>query len=149
MADFDIQPTVMPTDQYDKLDAYELLSLYMESESGGKVDLKPLFQNISFVEDITKSAMSGSVIIKDAVNLLNTFPISGYEKIHIEFRTPGIGADYTKKVFDVVEVEDKVRGANDRSEIYRIRFVSTTRSGSSIISSITASTNAISSKLLL
>ena len=100
MPDFNIQPRVMPTGTYDKPDAYELMSLYLESESGGKVDIKPLFQNISFVEDMSKCAMSGSVLIKDAVNLLPTFPISGYEKIHIQFRTPSSDRDWeTNEIF--------------------------------------------------
>lgn len=124
MADFNIKPKVSPTDNYDKLDAYELTSLYMESESGAKVDLKPLYQTISFVEDMGKVAISGSVLIKDAVNLFESFPVSGYEKIHITFRTPGINSEYIKKSFDVTEVTDKVRSANERAEIYRVKFVS-------------------------
>ena len=124
MADFNIKPRVAPSDNYDKLDAYELTALYMESESGGKVDLKPLYQNFSFVEDMSKVAMSGSVLIKDAVNLFETFPISGYEKIHVTFRTPGIDSNFIKKSFDVIEVTDKVKGTNERAEVYRIKFVS-------------------------
>ena len=124
MADFNIKPRVAPSDNYDKLDAYELTSLYMESESGGKVDLKPLYQTISFVEDMSKVALSGSVLIKDAVNLFDSFPISGYEKIHITFRTPGIESDFIKKSFDVTEITDRVKAANERAEVYRIKFVS-------------------------
>tara|TARA_S200002703_G_scaffold24501_2_gene21299 strand:+ start:1347 stop:2711 length:1365 start_codon:yes stop_codon:yes gene_type:complete len=150
MPDFNLQPRVMPTDTYDKPDAYELMSLYLESESGGKVDIKPLFQNISFVEDMSKCAMSGSILIKDAVNLLSTFPISGYEKLHIQFRTPGIDSDYIRKVFDVVEVTDKVKAPNDRAEVYRIKFVSpaaTINKGTKISKSFTGKISEIAKEI--
>lgn len=119
-----ITPKVKPNDKYTQTNAYELMSLYMESESGGRIDLKPLFQNFTFVEDIFASAMTGSILIKDSVSLLNTFPISGYEKITVMFRTPGIGAKYTKLSFDVVEVNDTVKAPNERGQVYRINFVS-------------------------
>ena len=124
MSDFKIQPTVNPSDTYTKENDFELISIFLESDSGGKVDLKTLYQNISFVEDINTSAISGSVLIKDGVDLLNTFPIAGHETLTIEFRTPGIGADFTKLKFKTVEVVDRVRSPNERGEVYRIRLVS-------------------------
>ena len=124
MSDFNLQPTVSPSDKYTKANDFELLSLFLESESGGKVDLKTLYQNLTFVEDIDTTSISGSVLIKDGVDLLNTFPISGHESLTLEFRTPGIGSDFIKIKFTVVEVTDRVRSPNERGEVYRIRFVS-------------------------
>lgn len=126
MSDFNIQPTVSPSDKYTKANDFELISLFMESDSGGKVDLKKIYQNLTFVEDINTTAISGSVLIKDGMDLLNTFPISGHETITLEFRTPGIGSDFIKVLFSVVEVTDRVRSSNERGEVYRIRFVSST-----------------------
>ncbi len=120
MGDFNIQPTVSPSDKYTKANDFELVSFFMESESGGKVDLKKIYQSLTFVEDINTTAISGSVLIKDNVDLLNTFPISGHETITLEFRTPGIGSDFIKILFSVVEVTDKVRAANERGEVYRV-----------------------------
>ena len=99
---------------------------------------------------MSKCAMSGSVLIKDAVNLLSTFPISGYEKLHIQFRTPGIGSDYIRKVFDVVEVTDKVKAANDRAEVYRVKFVSpaaTINKGTKISKSFTGKISEIAKEI--
>lgn len=115
-----------PADRYEKTNDFELVSFYMEYDGGGRVDLKPLYHSLSFVEDMNVSAMSGSIILKDSVNLLNNFPISGHERIFIEYRTPGIGADYESKVFRVVEVNDRVRSKDDRNEVYKIKFVSET-----------------------
>jgi len=126
MSDINIQPTLSPSDEYTKKDDFELISLFLESDSGGKVDLKPLYQNFTFVEDIDTTAISGSVLIKDGVDLLNTFPISGHESLHVEFRTPGIDSDPIKLKFYVAEVTDRVRSSNERGEVYRLRFVSPT-----------------------
>jgi len=114
------------TDRYEKLNDYELVSCYMEYDNGGRVDLRPLFHSISFVEDMNVSAMSGQILLKDSVDLLNSFPISGHEKIYIEYRTPGIDADYESKTFRVVEVSDRVRSKDDKNEVYKIKFVSET-----------------------
>lgn len=119
----EIQGSRIP-DKYTRLNDVELSSLYMEFEGGGRVDLKPIFVNISFVEDIFMSAISGSVFVKDAVNLLNSFPVTGHEYIHIEFRTPGIDADFTSFKFRVVGVSDRVRSDNERVDVYKIKFVS-------------------------
>lgn len=119
-----IVPKLIPNDKYIQQDCYELLSLYLEGESGQKVDLKPLYQNFTFVEDMFLCAISGSVIIKDAVNLFNTFPILGYEKLTVVFKTPGIGSKDIKKTFDVVEITDQVKSATERSQVYRINFIS-------------------------
>ena len=112
------------TDRYEKLNDYELVSFYLEYDGGGRVDLRPLFHSVSFVEDMNVSAMSGQILLKDSVDLLNSFPISGHEKIYIEYRTPGIDADYVSKTFRVVEVSDRVRSKDDRNEVYKIKFVS-------------------------
>ncbi len=126
MSEIDIKPVLAPNDKYTKEDDFELLTLFLESESGGKVDLKKIYQNITFVEDIDTSAISGSVLIKDNNDLLNTFPISGHEKLTLEFRTPGIGSDFIRMNFSVAEVTDRVRAPNERGEVYRVRFVSST-----------------------
>jgi len=119
----EIQGVKIP-DKYTRLNDVEISSLYMEFEGGGRVDLKPLFVNFSFVEDISVSAISGSVFVKDAVNLLNSFPITGHEFIVIEYRTPGIDAEYLTFRFRVVGVSDRVRSDNERVEVYKIKFVS-------------------------
>ena len=126
MAENNIKPILSPNDKYAKSDDFELLSFFMESDSGGKVDLKNIYQNLTFVEDINTSAISGSVLIKDNNDLLNTFPISGHETITLEFRTPGIGSDFIRFKFSVAEVTDRVRAPNERGEVYRVRFVSST-----------------------
>lgn len=119
----EIQGSRIP-DKYTRLNDVELASLYMEFEGGGRVDLKPLFVNMTFVEDLFMSSISGSLFIKDAVNLLNTFPITGHEIITIEFRTPGIDGDFKNFRFRVVGVSDRVRSDNERVDVYKIKFVS-------------------------
>ena len=120
------QITNIKLDQYTQEDDYRLEKLSMTGTSGQTVNLKPLFVTFSFVEDIFSCAISGSVLIKDAVNLFSAFPINGYETIEVSFKTPGIDSEEITKTFDVVEITEKVRAPNERAEVYRINFVSQT-----------------------
>lgn len=124
MPDYTLQKRVKPSDRYTRLNDYELKSIYMEYDGGGRVDLKPLFMNLVINEDINYSATSGSILLKDSTQLLNTFPISGHEKIIIEFRTPGIDSDYIYCTFRVVQITDRSRSLNERNEVYKINFIS-------------------------
>lgn len=123
---FRLDPKVSPSDQYTKLNDYELSSIYLEYDGGGRVDLKNVFQHFSFVEDITTQAMMGTLFVKDNIDLLNTFPISGHETLHVKFRTPGINSDFIEVKFRVIEVSDRVKSPNERGEVYKIKFVSNT-----------------------
>ena len=119
-------PKISPSDQYTRLNDYELSSIYLEYDGGGRVDLKNVFQHFSFVEDITTQAMMGTLFVKDNLDLLNTFPISGHETLYVKFRTPGINSDFIEVKFRVIEVSDRVRSPNERGEVYKIKFVSNT-----------------------
>lgn len=122
----EITYTVSPTDQYTRLNDYELASIYLEYDGGGRVDLKNVYQHFSFVEDIHAQALMGSMFIKDNLDLLNTFPISGHETLFVKFRTPGINSEFLDLKFRVIEVSDRVKAPNERGEIYKIKFVSST-----------------------
>ena len=102
----------------------ELLSMKNDNNSKSSDFVYLSFGDITGFKSI--SAISGSVLIKDGNDLLNTFPISGHETITLEFRTPGIGSDFIRLKFVVAEVADRVRAPNERGEVYRIRFVSHT-----------------------
>ena len=115
---------IKPDNKYTDIDDYRLLSMVLIGRSGQKLDLKPLFQNFTFVEDIFKCSLTGSVILKDAVNLRSTFPMEGYEILEIEFKTPGIGSEYIKKSFRVIEVTDNVKSEDQRKEVYRLTLIS-------------------------
>ncbi len=123
---FKIEPKVSPSDQYRRLNDYELSSIYLEYDGGGRVDLRNIFQHFSFVEDISTQAMMGTIIVKDNLDLLNTFPISGHEALNVRFRTPGINSDFIDVKFRVIEVSDRVKAPNERGEVYKIKFVSST-----------------------
>ena len=124
MAEFNLQPSIVPSDSYTKPNDFELVSLSLESDSGGAVDLRPMYENVSFSENIHATSIIGNVLIKDTVDLLNTFPITGHEKLKIVFRTPGIGSELVEMNFRVVEVTDRVRSSNERSEVYRLKILS-------------------------
>jgi hypothetical protein len=57
------------------------------SEQG--VDIKNLVQEFNLYEGIYKTAMTGSVVVVDSINLIGRLPIQGTERISFKLTTPG------------------------------------------------------------
>lgn len=115
----------MSKEEYPELNAYEIDKLTI-SDGGTDIDIKKVWLNITFVEDIFQCAMSGSVLIKDAANILSNLSLNDYWTLTIQYRTPGIiNSKPVTKNFYIVELTDRVRGQNERAEVYRLNFVST------------------------
>lgn len=65
----------------------------------------------------------GEIHIRDAINLLNEYPIIGEEFIDIEWRSPGV-SDVTKYRFIVSQVLNVRVGPNNKYREYTIRIIS-------------------------
>ena len=53
------------------------------------VDIKALVQEFNLYESIYKTAMTGSVVVVDTINLIGRLPIQGTERISFKLTTPG------------------------------------------------------------
>jgi hypothetical protein len=53
------------------------------------VDIKALVQEFNIYESIYNNALTGSVVIVDATNLINKLPIQGTERLSFKLSTPG------------------------------------------------------------
>ena len=53
------------------------------------IDIKSLVQELNIYESIYKPAITGSVVIVDATNLINKLPIQGTERLSFKLSTPG------------------------------------------------------------
>lgn len=103
---------------------YQLLRLEIVSNNGGTpIDLRPQFIELIIYENIYDTKMSGEVLLLDALNYSEALPIVGNETIFISFKTPGADTsiDIVGKVFTVL---GKSRRANEKSETYKLQFVS-------------------------
>ena len=57
-------------------------------ESGGE-NILPQMIELNIYESINKKAITGSIVINDATNLIKNLPIQGTERILFKLSTPG------------------------------------------------------------
>jgi hypothetical protein len=57
------------------------------------VDIKKLVVEFNIYESIYKSAITGSIVIADTINLIGRLPIQGTERLSFKLATPGAHAD--------------------------------------------------------
>lgn len=116
------------------------------ASSDVSLDLKPYMMEFHLYEDIFSPTLQGSVIIRDAVNLIGKLPIIGDEVLTVDIQTPwGDMGGYNKsnlgsydpinkiqKSFSVYAVKDRKLN-NDREQYYQLFFCSIEASTDNII----------------
>ena len=68
---------------------YDLKNIFLHNHFGEVIDIKNLVQELNIYESIYKNALTGSVIIIDAQNLIAKLEIQGTEGISFKLKTPG------------------------------------------------------------
>lgn len=98
--------------------------------SGETLDLRPFIIEINIYEDIYSPALTGNVVIRDAVNLIGRLPLVGDEVITIDVHTPSfsttIKSDRINKIqksFSVYSINNRSLNS-DREQYYTIQFCS-------------------------
>jgi len=116
----------MPADNdiYTKLNDVEITSIMLKSDQGGEVNIIQKAKHFSLFEDVYANCLSGYVLVVDAHNLINHFPIIGQETLVIGFRTPGVNDSFHELSFDIHAITERAKSGNDKSEIYKLDFVS-------------------------
>ena len=84
--------------------------------------LTEFFQTISIQEDMFSTVTTGSIIIVDPDNLIETFPIVGEETLVVEYRTRE-GFDWVKREFYVSQCSNRTR-LTDGQYSYTLSFCS-------------------------
>ena len=56
--------------------------------SGKNFDIKDIVEEINIYENIYTAAISGSIMVKDATNIVGNFPIVGEERLYMKILTP-------------------------------------------------------------
>jgi hypothetical protein len=86
------------------------------------IDIRPQAVEIAIYEDINEPTVMVEIILSDAVNLVELFPIVGEERLTIVFNTPGV-EQRTKYVFNIFSVESSVMNSQTSSSIYVLKGV--------------------------
>ena len=72
----------------------------VDTDTGGE-NILPQMQELNIYESITKKAITGSIVILDATNLIANLPIQGTERIIFKLSTPG-----TSESNDIVDASE-------------------------------------------
>ena len=80
---------------------YDLKHIFLHNHFGEIIDIKNLVQEMNIYESIYKNALTGSVVIIDAQNLIAKLEIQGLERISFKLSTPG--ANNTRDIVDASE----------------------------------------------
>ena len=72
---------------------YDCKHIFLHDHEGDKTDIKQLVDELNIYESIYKNAMTGSVVITDAQNLITKLQIQGIERISFVIKTPGTKGD--------------------------------------------------------
>jgi len=91
------------------------------------VDIKQMVQEFNIYENMYKGAITGSLVISDAVNLIGNLPIQGTERLTFKLATPGQDpidcTDETGNPMYIYKLTDKQQH-NDGMQIYVLHFCS-------------------------
>jgi len=68
---------------------YNLDHVFLHNHMGDVVDIKKLMVELNVYESIYKNALTGSIVIADAQNLIAKLEINGTERISFKLKTPG------------------------------------------------------------
>lgn len=101
----------------------EVLTLSAPGFSGD-LDLIPYMLEISYFEDMFNNTISGTVVISDAVGILNFASVSGTEYLHLRFRKSDDLPVTIDRVFRVYSISDRKFDPSNNNEMYKIEFCS-------------------------
>lgn len=79
--------------------------------------------NVQFYEDIFSHFITGSLIIKESLDLVNLFPFVGEEFVELEITTPTIEKAAIKGRYYIYKLSDREL-LGDRSVVYQLHFIS-------------------------
>ena len=124
----------MPT-KVDRPGAFELsdviLISYQSFDGSGtpkRLSIRSLVQEVSIYESLDGKFLSGDMVLLDGTNAIQSLPITGFERVEFFFRTPGTdkGFDFSVKSGHPMFVYalNNRTGANPRSQIYTLKFIS-------------------------
>jgi hypothetical protein len=107
-----------------KVNRSDRVRVEIENFDGSKrVDIKYQVAELDVYEDITKKAVLAEVIVYDALDIIQEFPIIGEEDATIEFSYSS-SEDRVKLKMRLYEVVDITRDGNDAAQTYKLSFAS-------------------------
>jgi hypothetical protein len=112
-----------PSDKFEAT-KFRVKKLYITTDSGD-VDITGIFEELNIFDNLFLPCMSGNVLIRDSINLIENLKIDGNEEIVIELdKGDRVPEDFKfKKKFKLQKIKDKTN-ASHTTVIYVLHFVS-------------------------
>ena len=101
----------------------DIQSIVLTTSKGVFQDITAQVINIQFYEDIFSPFLSGSLVLKDALDLVNVLPFIGEEFVDIEIATPTLPVGKIKGRYHVYKMTDRLL-VGDRAVAYQLHFMS-------------------------
>lgn len=95
----------------------------LTSANGTFQDITAQVMRIQFFEDIFSPFLSGSIVLKDALDFLNLFPLRGEEYLQLRISTPTLPRGNIEGTFHVYKMSDRTK-LGDRVAAYELNFIS-------------------------
>jgi len=87
-------------------------------------DIAAQVVNIQFYEDLFSPFITGSLILKESLDLINLFPFVGEEYLELEVSTPTLDVNNIKGKFYIYKLTNREL-VGDRAVAYQLHFIST------------------------
>jgi len=79
--------------------------------------------NVQFYEDLFSPFITGSLILKDSIDLVNLFPFVGEEFLELEISTPTLKENNIKGKYYIYKMSNREM-TGDKSVVYQLHFIS-------------------------
>lgn len=79
--------------------------------------------NVQFYEDLFSPFITGSLILKDSLDLVNLFPFIGEEFLELEISTPTLDKNNIKGKYYIYKMSNREM-TGDKSVVYQLHFIS-------------------------
>ena len=79
--------------------------------------------NVQFYEDLFAPFITGSLILKDSLDLVNLFPFIGEEYLELEISTPTLNKNNIKGKYYIYKMTNREM-TGDKSVVYQLHFIS-------------------------
>lgn len=93
----------------------------------GRIDIRKLFLNITIYEDLFAPFISGNIVLKESLDLINKLPLIGEEYLEMHLYTPGFEGQPDKEFkgrYYIYRMSERFN-TNERAVAYTLHFMST------------------------
>jgi len=93
--------------------------------SGTSMNIQNLVIGVNIYEDLFSSFITGSLVVNDSLDLMNSFPFVGEEFLSLKVFTPSLedNKDIFDQVFYIYKISNRVYQA-ERNVVYEMHFIS-------------------------